>query len=357
MSQHNDKLVRSLRYAWSASPESLRAMVRPLVRRLDPKRVRADIRESGVVPTDITVANRWVENRFTIIANDQKRHFFFLRGCYKSGTNWVANLLNLHPHACIRGEFHFEVLQNAVERLTDTSWFLGSRPRLREVTIEASEAMVRRMIFAATRNKPAAIWLGDRTPSPLRSTIRGAPQIIITRDVRDVLVSWSFHHLRVNDEASILPFFREKWSESRAAFVEDPDDFDPLGGLLGHEGWLRFHTKQWVMISRKSREALPKLKEEGVPVLVLRYEQLHADLPGEINRLYAFLHLDPALAKAPSVKTKTIPGFVTENRRSFYRKGEVGEWRGILNDRMCKIIKEEAGKEMVAAGYEENLNW
>ncbi len=357
--EHRDsQLTRFLRYAKNASPEGLRSVLRPVVRRVVPEDVRANIHELPPVgPEGLAAADRWVDNHYTIRDAGTLRRFFFLCGCFKSGTNWVQNLLNLHPHARVRGEFHFEVLRNAVDQLTNVYWFLGSNPRLREVAIDGSEAMVRRMIYASTRDKPGATWLGDRTPNPLRTVIRGAPQIIITRDVRDVLVSWSFHHMRLDNEMGIAVPFRECWAAARPGFEADPKGFNPLDGLLGHEGWVRHHAKQWAHICRASREALPKLEEDCTPVLQIKYEQLHADLDGEVQRLYRFLDLDPKLAEAPSAKTNTRPGFGREDRKSFYRKGAVGEWRETLPDRIRTIIKEEAGEELIAAGYEEGLDW
>jgi hypothetical protein len=351
MDHPDTQLTKLLRYAKSASPEGLRTAVRPVVQRVLPEHLRAELRDT------VHAADRWIDNHYTIQADGQKRHFFFLCGCFKSGTHWVPNLLNLHPHASIRGEFHFEALRNAVDHLTNVHWFLGSEPALQEVAVDASEVMIRRMIFAATRERPGAIWLGDRSPNPLRTIIRGAPQIIITRDVRDVLVSWSFHHMRVDTEMGIALPFREKWKEASVGFHADPEGFNPLDGLLGHEGWVRHHARHWANVSRQSREALPRLRKDGTTVLELQYEQMHADLAGEVARLYKFLNLDPALAMPPSAESKTLAGFKKEDRRSFFRKGEVGEWQETLTDRICTIIKEEAGEEMVLAGYEENLNW
>lgn len=356
--EHRERqLTRLLRSARNATPEGLRSVLRPVVRRVVPEDVRAGVNEPPVPQGGLLACDRWVENHYTINDGGTLRRFFFLCGCFKSGTNWVQNLLNLHPHCRVRGEFHFEFLRNAVDQLTNVYWFLGSAPRLREVTLDASEAMVRRMIYAATRDKPAATWLGDRTPNPLRTVIRGAPQIIITRDVRDVLVSWSFHHMRVDTEMGIAVPFRERWAEARPRFVEDPDGFDPLEGLLGHEGWVRHHARHWAEICRASRTALPKLREEGTPVLELKYEQMHADLDGEVARLYRFLDLDPSLAEAPSEETKTRPGFKREDRKSFYRRGAVGEWKDVLPDQIRGIIKEEAGEELIAAGYEKSNHW
>lgn len=356
MDHADSQLTRFLRYAKGASPEGLRTAVRPVVRRVLPAQLRARVRDLDRNAI-ATAADRWVDNHYTIQADGKKRHFFFVCGCFKSGTHWVQNLLNLHPDVFVQGEYHFEVVKHAVAQLTSVEWFLSSRTELAEVATDTFEMLVRRMIWEGARERRDAIWFGDRTPNPLMSFIRGAPQISITRDVRDVLVSWSFHQVRVETETGIALPFREKWAESRVAFTEDPDNFNPLDGLLGHEGWVRYHARHWANVCRRSREALPKLRDAGTPALELSYERMHADLPAELTRLYSFLDLDPGLAPPPSVGSRTLPGFTQENRRSFFRKGAVGEWQNTLTDALCTIIKEEAGEELIAAGYEQNLNW
>ena len=339
-------LFSLLKYARSATPPGLRQALKPIVRTVIPEHVRRKTWE-----LDLSVADRCIGNRYTIEAGGQLRRFFFLCGCYKSGTNWVQNLLNLHPRVQVVGEFHFDVLTRAARQLTSMSWFLGSDPHLSEVAVDGIEATIRRMMYAATRDKPAATWLGDRTPHAVVPVIRGAPQISIIRDPRDVLVSWSFHHLRLKDPNLMADAFRAKAAVINTKFKADPDAFNPLDGWLGDEAWLRFHARQWADISRLSRQNIPRLRSEGTEVLEVRYEELHADLEAQRARLYTFLGLNPAEAAAPSDETKTLPGFDRENRKSFFRKGVVGDWQNHLDDRVLKIIESEIGDELALAGY------
>lgn len=342
-------LLSLLRFARSATPPGLRTALRPIVRTVIPEHLRRQTwEESG---PDLTVCDRWVGNRWTIEADGLPRRFFFLCGCYKSGTNWVQNLLNLHPEMDVVGEFHFDVLTRGVRQLTGMSWFIGSQEHLAPVAQDAMELMVRRMMYAATRGKPGATWLGDRTPHALVPVIRGAPQVYIVRDPRDVLVSWSFHHLRLKDPNLMAESFRAKAAVINAKFKADPEGFDPLDGWLGDEAWLRFHARQWADISRLSRQNIPLLRAEGTRVLEVRYEELHADLERQRRRLYEFFSLDPERAERPSAETKTLPGFERENRRSFFRKGVVGDWQNYLDDRAVAIIESEIGDELRAAEY------
>ena len=144
-------LLSLLRYARSATPPGLRTALKPIVRTVIPERLRRQTWENR--GPDLSVCDRWVGNRWTIEADGLPRRFFFLCGCYKSGTNWVQNLLNLHPEMDVVGEFHFDVLTR-VRQLTGMSWFIGSQEHLAPVALDAMELMVRRMMYAATRGKP-----------------------------------------------------------------------------------------------------------------------------------------------------------------------------------------------------------
>lgn len=103
--------------------------------------------------------------------------------------------------------------------------------------------------------------------------------------------------------------------------------------------------------------ALLEMKKVPGRPLDLRDEQMHADLDAQVSRLLRSLELDPALAGKPSEQPNTMPGFKQENRLSFLRRGAVGEWQNTLTESPCKIRKEEAGEEMILAGYEGNLEW
>lgn len=295
--------------------------------------------------------------RHAIRVDDRVVNLFFLMGCFKSGTNWVQNILNLHPLVDLRGEFHFEVVLKAIEHSRSVHWFRGSAAKFREAWNDAGESVVRSIMRIAAHDKPGVRWLGDRSPGALRTVIRGAPHIVITRDFRDVLVSWSFHHLRVTNEEGIGVPFRDLWRRASEAFRADPEGFNPMDGLLGHEPYVRKHARTWAEIVRTTRRNAPLMRDEGTPVLELRYESLHEDLAGNRRRLFEHLGLDPGDAAEPSPETKTTPGFEKEDRASFYRRGKVGDWKRYLDDRIVRTIKEVAGEELIAEGYEKDLNW
>ncbi len=353
MSETQSQLVRLLRAARQSSPQGLRAALRPVVKRVLPDELR-----SSVVKSQVFQADRWIGSRNTFRADGKIRHVFFVCGCYKSGTHWVQNILNLHPDVHVDGEFHFDILRDVGVHLTTVHWFRGNKPEYQETIQDVTEVAMRRMMYLGSRSKPDARWIGDRTPGPLSTVLRDAPQIFIVRDVRDVLISWSYHHLRIDNENGIAPHLRQVWKPMHEQFMRDPKSFDPLDGLLGYEPWLRMHAQQWAQINRQSRAYRDQLENNGTRVLELRYEEMHRDLPTQINRIYSFLNVDPELAEKPSHETRTLPGFATGNNpTSHYRSGKTEQWKGLLTTKICDIIKEEAGEELIAAGYEDNMDW
>jgi hypothetical protein len=96
--------------------------------------------------------------------------------------------------------------------------------------------------------------------------------------------------------------------------------------------------------------------------LTLRYEALHTDLDRLVGGMFDFLGVDPALADAPSAKTKTLPGFTSadgggDNPQSLYRKGAVGEWRNSFGPAQRGWFDAEAGGELIQLGYEPDRAW
>lgn len=303
-------------------------------------------------------ADQWVGDRYTVRVGDRTHRFFFITGCYKSGTNWAQNILNLHPAVNCKGEFHFESLKRGFDEFTTVPWYLSSRPRMARIARDSFEDVVRRMIYARTRDKAGAVWLGDRTPRMMVELLPGAPMVNMIRDGRDVLVSWNFHHLRVKSAERV-------WSGARALaeriipeFRADPGAFEARGkGFLFDEGWFRAHAQLWAKIVLHDLKAAPVLRERGTHVLTLRYEEMHRDVECARRGLYDLLGVDASEAEPLSRETKTLPGVAEPSPTKFMRKGAVGDWRNYFDERLTKWFKDEAGEALVRAGYEAGDGW
>lgn len=329
-------------------PQSVKVLLRPMV-----KRYLADAHEYRLACMDHPVGNRW-----TVKVGAREHKFFFVGGCYKSGTHWVSNLLNLHPKVNVTGEFNFEEMLQTFQRFTTRSWYRAAKADLRPVAIDAMENLVRRCMYAATRDKPEATWLGDHTPRHMREILPGAPRILVARDGRDVLVSFAFHLLRSKNPHELVKENAGLALVYCPQFRADPERFkNPSEGFLGNSDWVRRQARAWAEFMRHDRAEAARLRELGTPVLDVRYEDVHGDLEGQRAKMYRFLGLDASQAAPASAESKTIPGFKTENVTSFFRKGQVGDFKNYFDDRITRIFKEEAGDELVRMGYEQDLNW
>jgi hypothetical protein len=324
------------------------------LKRLLKKVVRMDATDAS---RPWAVADNAVGNAWTIRVGERTHKFCFVSGCYKSGTHWVQNLMNLHPKVNVKGEFHFEPLQVGFLDLVSTRWYLSARPRLRATADASFHDFVRRMMYMETRDKPDAVWLGDRTPRALGEFLPGAPQINIIRDGRDVMVSWNFQHLRSKNPDNLLPEMREIANRCNADFLQNPEPYtQPDTGFMADEWWFRYHARLWGVIVGRDLVEAPLMRKNGTPVLQLYYEKMHKDLPTAVGDIYRILELDPSEAQKPSDLTRTLPGFEGDPTK-FFRKGATGEWPEFFTDKQKKWFKEEAGEVLIAAGYEKDNNW
>ena len=291
------------------------------------------------------------------------REFFFVRGHPRSGTNWVGALLNLHPQINCFGEFHFEDIRNAIDTLQNQPWQITAREPLKTVMDDCFEEMVRRSMLTLESRKPMATWIGDRTPRGLRVFLEGAPYFLIIRDGRDILVSWTYHVLRMRPHVvnAVVPAeLREAFGTKYEKFTADPGYFRKHPEeLLTDEGWVRFVAGRWANWMRADREALERIErtELDARTMTIRYEELHADTEGGRRAMYRFLGLDPDEAGPLGRDSRTMPGFDEEDPTSFWRHGRIGDWKRYGNDRFKQWFKDSAGEVLVEFGYEKDGNW
>jgi len=291
----------------------------------------------------------------TIQGKDGRKHrIFFVRGHMRSGTNWTGALLNLHPRISCCGEFHFERLGAAFDHFCERRWLAEKGMPVAEAARDMFAETIRRCIGAVIPAKPHAMWVGDRTPAPIDRLLPGAPTIHIVRDGRDVLVSWMFHRLGMDQPLATaeLQAWRETFLDRPSLFVEEPQR------LLCHEPLVRERARIWRehVVADLATIAAAQHDPRG-PVLSLTYESLHEDVEARRAEMYEFLGLDPAEAEPLGDDNWTRPGFDRVNPSSFYRQGEVGAWRRYFTPDAERWFKEEAGDALVRLGYETDASW
>lgn len=289
--------------------------------------------------------------------------FFFVCGHSRSGTTWVAKVLDLHPRIKCRGEFHFEVLRAGFDEFIQRRFHLAHRGQMRRVAEQCFEDTVRRLMAnpAGRRKKPRVEWLGDRTPRPLRALLPNSPHIYMHRDGRDVAVSYTIHQLRTRGMDAGSPRWRDELEPLRRAVRENPRFFkEQPERLFENEPWIRHVARKWARRVANDLAEADRMRESGLAVRVYRYEDMRREPEQTRADMYRFLSVDPAEA-APLQEGRTAAGFASENPTGKDRRGDVGDWAnyavGESAPRFRRAFKEEAGELLVRLGYERDDLW
>lgn len=310
--------------------------------------------ESQVV-TPTTPARRATAER-----DGRVYRLFFLCGHPRSGTNWIGALLNLHPDINCQGEFYFDRLRLGYEGLWAKPWLVAHDPPVKAVAEECFKDSVRRVMLAVAGRKPAASVIGDRSPSRVHGLLEDADHIVALRDGRDVIVSWTHHLLRARGPIFQRHHARGEMLDVLGAFRRDPKAFHKRPDLLlSVEPWVRDLARTWsehVTHDAAVAEAMGRGERSG-RALTVRYEDIHLDVEGVRRRMYEFLGAPADQAAPISSDTRTTAGHGRDDPRSFFRKGEAGDWRRYFTPDAARWFKEEAGDAMIQLGYESTPDW
>lgn len=289
------------------------------------------------------------------------RTFFFVCGHPRSGTNWVSNLCNLHPDICCHGEFHFQVMYDAFDKFVERPWYVGSEAHIKPVAEQSLTQFVQTTLMAmADKRKPGSRIVGDHTPRVFQVLVRDASYIVVQRDGRDVVVSWTFHLLRTAKSEIVHEQARATFERELSMCGSDPDKLKiATRNLLQDQEWVTRLASGWSLQVQNDLPRIAAVQSSGGPtrVLVVRYEDLLNDVEGGRARMYEFLGARPDAAKPISSDSRTSPGFGREDPLSFYRKGEAGDWRNYFDTNTSAWFKACAGVQLIETGYEKDDRW
>jgi hypothetical protein len=298
-----------------------------------------------------------------------QKKVFFIRGYIRSGTNWVNNILNLHPDIQSYGEFNFIPIRRGFEFVTTREWGLISKKENKsgnEVARSAFETMVKEITIKVGRQKleeenltkttkKDPIWFGDRSPNPLTPLpIEAGYYFWIVRDVRDILISSTFHELRLEYSESAFSAF-PKMKEKKEIFKDNPNYFSiHPEQLLDDKDWVMHIAQNWHNQTTMNIKLIKEVREGKHPanIKVLRYEDIHTNAENTRRDMYTFLNVDPE--KALPMTDLTTPGFTKERPNNHYRKGAVGGWKEYIFDDTHEIIKNITKESMDFFNYSFN---
>lgn len=264
----------------------------------------------------------------------------YLRGYPKSGTNWLCNILNLHPHIACHGEFHFEYLHQAFKNTLDKKfWLLAQEPDIfRKEYFKFLRNLVKAYCFQVKDKENIKVVI-DRTPQNIASTfVPGSKYLYLTRDGRDVLVSWTYHCLRLKIDAH--PYIKSLMN----TFDKDLDFFeDKKNELLNNKSWVKNVARSWNKQLVKDFTHMEKADKGKIKYNYYRikYEDLHSNTDKIRKEIYAFLGVDASAAKKLTKLTKA--GFANRktDNSSFYRSGKTGKWRNYFTKEQHQWFIEE----------------
>jgi len=280
------------------------------------------------------------------------KKYFFLRGHNRSGTTWLARLLNLHPQICCMGEFYLESFKKQLAVLCNIPHCLFHKQDLNIAAHIALEHFTKTVMLASLQEtgKDNVVWVGDRTPEKICPIpIHGAPVFLIVRDGRDVLVSKAHHVLLQANHVSFrhIPAMLHKsdlFRRDQQYFLQHPHE------LLDCEEWVRAFTRSWnthVMADAQYIEQMPDTDRQHIKVI--QYEELHAHTEQVRAELYEFLGVSPTLA-AP-LDSITLPGCPNPNPWSLHRRGQPRQWLEYFTEATEQWFLDEASEALKYYGY------
>ena len=274
----------------------------------------------------------WAERQEALLRLARSQ-LFFVGGAPRSGTTWLQHLLDCHPDVSCRGEGLF--MQHLAEPLSTMMAARRQTVAAKNGTVfrqfggyplpepEDTEFLLGTAVLAALERqrdgKPCRA-IGEKTPENvfffprLKRLFPGAKFIGIARDPRDVLTSaWHFFHRPAPGEDAVA---------ARIAFI---------GGALPS-------------LDQGARAMLALAGQFPSDCMIVTYETMRAAPGRAAERLFGFLGVaDGADVVASCVARASFAAMSggsagVTGEGSFFRKGEVGDWRSTLTPAMNAMI-------------------
>jgi hypothetical protein len=276
---------------------------------------------------------------------------FFVIGVPKSGTTWLQLLLNAHPNICCHPEGLFQrfaqLLTVACRKyngglLGRSKWFGSGFPQMQEAEFfELLRFFIEQRMRRYAPETKALKWIGEKDPDHashvnlmMSNLFPDASYIHIIRDGRDQAVSAWWHYQR--DEGIRRKMARHSW-----------------------EQWALEEGKRWSTLIRSVRAARAATKVSYHEVL---YERLLEEPATILKQVFDFLDVEATagiisacLQEGRFDKLSGGRQRGDENRNSFFRKGEHGDWRNHMSAELAQRFDEETKGLLEELGYRQKI--
>jgi hypothetical protein len=339
------------------------------------------------IPPDLRLTEP-IEVHVPGAARDRGPAPFFFAGARRSGTTWLAGMLNAHPQIECRNEgWLFNDLTDAKgESASFPAWLDERKFRtwaarreaqgtwLRDTTIDDAAAALRRAMWAAlvkmgVEREAWKDWsnlrlVGDKTTAhfctqaaQIHRTFPDARFLHMIRDGRDVIVSDAFLLFRELDDRDIPEDARAEARAAREFHVLKRGKPAPLFG----PAMLRHLIGDWIRSITGGRQARALFGDRYTEV---RYERLIADPAGEFRKTLQSLDVDANRDLVDRIVTantfETLSGGRSrgeEDPAAEFRKGVEGDWRFHFTNEARQAFKATAGSLLIELGYEPDMSW
>ncbi|MEL7012512.1 MAG: sulfotransferase domain-containing protein [Pseudomonadota bacterium] len=294
--------------------------------------------------------------------------FLFVTGSHKSGTSWLARMINANPTISLPDQELWllgnpkslgETINRAMDEwlaLPTVSSQFKTEQRQRQARRTVMRAAIRGAIDAGIGGVKGAKVIGDKTPAfyaqqfrYLQSIFPDAYYVQIVRDPRDVVVSHHFHAYRL-DEWS---FFGDK--DKAKAVGHRIKDGDNVGSDLLDSTSVARLLKAWKQVQTNGVDAADAFPNRH---RLLRYEDLLVRPAYELKHIFDLVEqpltdpqIDEIVARFSFENMSQGRKIGQEDPKSFFRKGGSGDWKTYFTPELDAQVREDASELMEHFGY------
>jgi hypothetical protein len=275
-------------------------------------------------------------------------------GSPRSGSSWMMRLLSTRPEIAVVNESYLgahlvpvggEVAAGEYyehgERAEDPSYFFAReyipvlRPMLRDLVLRGFDNQLRQM-----GHFPIPGWVAIKEPNgshaadTIVSLLPRSRMLFLLRDGRDVV-----------DSLVDAMLGKESWWAERKRSLGTP----PQERLT----FVSQHSMLWVsrtMATQRGFESLPENQR-----LLVRYEDLLADTPAQLGRIFDWLELGVGDEQVREIAARHAFEAAPDERRGpgkDMRAASPGQWRENLTEDEQRAMREIMGPKLAELGYE-----